>query len=291
MQPNKVLSKAMQVRPLQKGEFVIYRLIEADKVSPNAVDKNGRPVNNNPSWQSAKQTLVRDIETGEKVMIGNVVNVKPEKNFDGTTRYVDVTAPMKFTDANLRVDDQTFATYQFAERHDANMDNPFRDQSKPAKYYRVDVKKRALSENNKNAILADALSWINTCDHIEIKAINKSLPDGFKLNLDSDFEIIKSELFKLTMKDPIMVMKASNNRQAIAKIICMEAEYFHIILWEEKERKWFFNDEKMEDLATIEIGKNRIDGLVEFLKTENGKKFYLRLSNRLKKYLNQGAPN
>lgn len=294
MQPNKVLSKPMHVRPLKNGEFVIYRLIKADEISPNIVDKDDVKITNNPSWSTAKFTWVNDLELGQKVQIGNVTGLEAKRDDKGNITnppvYTEKCTPAKFN-PNCRVDYTANATYEFLERHDANLDNPFRDQSKPPKFYRVDVKKRALTENNKNAILADALSWINTCNHTEVKAINASLPDGKKLNMDSDYEVIKSELFKLTKEDPIMVMKASTHRQAIAKIVVMECEFFQIILWEEGDRKWFFNNEKQEDITTIDIGKNRIDGMVDFFKTDEGKKMYMRLTTRLRMFLNNGSPN
>jgi hypothetical protein len=289
LQPNKVLSKIMRVTPL-KG-VAIYRLIKSDEISPTATDINGNKKFSNPSWKSADKFQIRDIETGQMVLIGNVVSVKAVKEPNGALRYDPVTAALKFTDGTLRITDKEQATYEAAERHNANRDNPFRDDSKPAIYYRIDARKYAASQNNKNAILAESLMWVTNLDHIKIKALNQDLPDGKKLNLDSEYEVIKDQLFKLTQEDPIMVMKASDNRATIAKIVVMECERFQIILWDNEKRVWFFNDEKQLTIMEVEIGKNRIDALAEFGKTDDeGRKFFIKMQQRLSKFLNKGAP-
>lgn len=292
MQPNKVLSKSMQVKPLVGEEYVIYRLLASDTDSPNIVDDQGKPIKCNPVRVLARQTLVQDFETGNKVMIGNVVSHKPIKKEDGSYRYEDVTKSIRFDDGFYRVNADQNATYEYLERHNANASNIFRDRKQPAVYYKVDAKKVAMTLNNKNAMLADALSWVSSADDKEIKAINEFLPIGKKLNMESHFEVIKGELFKITLEDPIMVMKASSNRDAISKIVVMESEYFNIIIWDEQTRKWFFNEEGQEELVTLEIGKNRIGGLVEyFFSGAEGKKCYKRVESRLKKFLNIGNPN
>jgi hypothetical protein len=298
MQPNKVLSKSMHVRPLAKDEVVIYQLIESTKLSPNAVDdETGEKKMNSPKWKSARQTMVRDFETGESVVIGCVVGQKPVTIKEGPNRgqifNEDVLSVLKFDNGGfLKLSASDFGMYQYAERHSANESNPFRDASKQAKYFRLDPKRKAVGDSQNLTMKGDALAWIGTCDHIEIKAINESLPDGYKLNMESDYEVIKAQLLKLTDNDPIMVMKASNNKRAIVKITVMECEKFQIILWEENKREWFYNDDKMETLAKIEIGKNRYDGMVEFFKSnEKGPQAYKRLETKLRKFLNMGAPN
>lgn len=299
MQPNKVLSKSMHVKPLQKGEVVTYQLIESTKVSPvKTNDKTGEKLNNSPSWRSARYTMVKDFETGELVEISCVVGSKPFTYNDGPNKgrsgMQDVLDTLKFSSSGILeiTSDTPFGLYQFAERHSANDSNQFRDPHKQAKYFRLDPKRSSVLESNKLLMKGEALAWVGTCDHIEIKAINASLPDGYKLNMESDYEVIKAKLMELTDKEPIMVMKASNNKAAIAKIAVMEAEKFLIILWEEKTREWFYNEEKMETIAMLEIGKNRYDGLVEFFKSsKEGNRMYQRLETRLKKFLNLGKPN
>lgn len=288
----------MHVKPLKSGEKVTYQLIEATKKSPTKKTEDDEPLNNSPSWRSAKRTMVKDIETGELVEISCVVGTKPFVYDDGPnkgkTQMQDVLDVLKFNSSGvLEISDQDpFGMYQYAELHSANESNPFRDPNKPAKYFRLDAQKAAISESNKLLMKGEALAWIGSCDHIEIKAINTSLPDGFKLNMESDYEVIKAKLMELTDKDHIMVMKASNNKAAIAKITVMECEKYKIILWEEQSRKWFYNDEKMATIAEIEIGKNRYDGLVEVFKSgDEGKKLYKRLTTTLEKFLNLGRPN
>jgi len=296
MQPNKVLSKTMWVKPLKPGEVVTYQLAEATEISSTHTGEKGEPKLKSPSWKSARQTMVRDFETGENVIIGCVVARKPFTIKEGPSKsqvgYEEVLGTLKFPGGFLKCTHENFEEYQYAERHSANGSNPFRDPNKPIKYYRLDAKKAAISNSNNLLMKGEALAWIGTADHIEIKAICSSLPDGFKINLDSDFEVIKDELLKLTDKQPILVMKVSNNKATIAKITVMECERFQIIMWDEEKRIWFYNDEKMETLANIEIGQNKYDGMVQvFKKEENGRKIYQRLESRLKKFLNLGKPN
>ena len=292
MQPNKVLSKTMHVKQLAPGEpAAIYRLIAADQKSAMVTDEKGNPINNNPAKSLAKQTLVRDIETGMKVMIGNVTSIKYRKDKDGNDVPVEVTSPPKFVRGNMRVTQDDFATMQYMERHDGNQDNPFRDKKKMPVYYRVNPKKKAMEETHQLSMLGEAIMWVSACDLMEIKAINSKLPDGMKLNMNNDFEIIKMELLKKTKDNPIEVMKASSNRAALIKVHIMEAENFNIIMWDEESRNWFYNDAEQETITTIEIGTDRVNGMVDYFRTEEGKKLYMRMAGKLKKFLNMGSPN
>jgi hypothetical protein len=291
MQPNKVLSKEMHVKNLRDGEVAIYQLIGAGEISPNRKTQDDDPVYKNPSWQSSRTTMVRDIETGDVVMIGNVTGKRPNpaktKN-NNEPEFIDLLSPMKFVNGFLRLTHLDNPTFQYAERHNANQSNPFRDESKKARYFRVDPKRQAIADNARREILADALSWVMTCDKKEIEAINKQLPDGFKLNMDDHMEVIVGKLFDYTQKDPVTVMKASGDKKTIAKITVLEAEKYQIIIWDNDNRTWFFNDEKMEEIHKVPIGKNRVDGLVESFGTPDGHKYYLRVITRLKKFLNRG---
>jgi hypothetical protein len=292
MQPNNVLSKAMHVMKPSETEVVLYKLISADQFSATTTTEDDRPVLNNPAKNLAKQTLVRDIETGSKVMIGNVTSLEFKKNQDGSLKEVEITSPPKFKRGIMRLTIDEFATIQYMERHDGNQDNPFRDKKKTPVFFRVNPKKRATENSNRILMLGEALTWVGTCDRIEVKAINSALPPGLKIDMNKDDDVIKSELLSLTEKDPITVMKASTNKKAILKITVMECEHLNIIMFDEEARKWFYNDAKQEDILTIEIGTNRVDGLVDYMKAnDEGKKLYNRMALKLKKFLSIGAPN
>jgi hypothetical protein len=292
LKPNDVLSKAMHVRPLAPGEVRIYRLIAADQLSSMQTDEAGNKLYNKPSRGISRQSFARDIETGERVMIGNVVSSTFIDRPDGSRQTIHKTAMPKFHQGNCRCTEDDFATVQYMERHDGNIDNPFRDKKKAPVFYCVNPKRKALDETNKVMVMAEALVWVGNADHTEIKAINDGLPDGLKINMNNDWEVIKGDMLKLTAKDPISVMKVSHNQLAVAKIAIMECENFGILMWDDKSRKWFYNDKEQETVASIEIGTNRIDGLLEYFGSDDeGKKTYKRMVTKLKKFLNAGAPS
>lgn len=287
LKPNDVLPKIMHVKPLVDGEVRIYRLIAADHPSAMVENKDGIRLNNNPARALSRQTEVYDITTGDKVMIGNVVSKKYITLPDGSNAEVGVTAPIKFRDATVRLTKNDFASVQYMERHDGNIDNPYRDKKKQAFFYRVDPKKKAAVANNDIMMKADAILWVSGASLHELKSCAKSLPEGMKVNTDQEVEGMKADLLRLADKNPIAVLKASTDAKSIAKILIMESENYNIIMFEEEKREWFFNDDMVETITTVEIGKNKIEGLLEFFATdEDGKKRYKQIEAKLKRFLN-----
>lgn len=276
----------MRVQLLKEGEFVIYRLIEADKISPNATDMEGGPVYQSPVRNLARMSRVFDIEKKQPILIGNVVELIPKTDSNGNQVIEEICKGISFTDGMIQVGADKNNTYQYLERHNANRDNIFRNPTLQAVYYRVDPRKKAIEETNKFDILTDALAWIQSgADAKEFMAINNNLPEGKKVDMNQSEKGIKAAFYKLAMEDPMLVMKSSSHALAILKITVMECERYNIILWDESDRKWFFNSEKVEDLVTVEIGTDRVAGLVEYLRTTEGRKKHAQLKNKLNMFL------
>lgn len=297
MNPNAVLSKELYVKPLKENEVVVYKLCATDEIdySRMEIDPNGNDTGRfrkkSPGWITSDRYTVYDPKLGRRVIIGNVVSLKQEIMPDRSTKDIPVLGRVKFEmgkAVTLTSKDQN--TYEFLERLDQNRDNPFRDKNKPAKFYRVDERRVAEDKNHKNLVLADALMWIGSADQTEIKTINAGLPPGMKLNMNDPYEVIKSQLFDLTKDNPIMVMKASNNTKVKIKIQVMDASKFEVIFFEDEKREWIFNRGERAKIMSVDIGKNKVDALVEFFQSSEGVKFYRGMVSEMKTFLKSGAP-
>lgn len=284
----------MHVKPLEGSQQVKYRLLSAEKKSVTRVSESGEPLYDKPIRDLAPKVLVRDIETGSKVMIGNVVGYEVKNLENGQTINRPRFKGVRFVNQEVLVDATKNELYQYMERHNANESNPFRDRTKPAVYYRVDPKKKALKEYHTISMKGEAITWISAADHIELKSINDGLPKEMKVDMNKSWDEIKTEMLRLADKDPVTVMKYSRNRPLIVRLTIMECENYGILMWEEDRREWFFNDSETTTIANVQVGSDRYVALAEFLlstKEENGRKILKQIQTKLKKFLNQGSPD
>lgn len=298
LSPNQVLSKEMQVKPLAEGEIAVYRLCASDEVDMSRQDEEtGKFRTKSPGYTLAKKYTVYDKVKAQKVLIGNVIGVEMIE-LEGREPYrKDKLGHVRFEmGKNITITSMQNDTYQFMERVDANKDNPFRNPNKKAWFYRVNERKAAQDKNYRNMILTDALNWLKTVDPTEMKTINAGLPGDMKINLDLDWEIQTARLFDLTMLDPMLVMKASTNIDAKVKIQAMDAARYQIITFSEGDAKlpraWHFNrGAKPPLIMEVEIGQNKIEALVKFLRSKEGTGNYKQITAELKVFLKSGVPD
>lgn len=292
---NKIVSPELRVPDLKQDQVAIYKLCDADLVDHSRVDERGRPQKCQPRRSMVGSIMIQDPINRKRVKILNVVGIKHEETSDGTQREVPVVQRVVFPHTGvLSLTEEHNGTYQFMERHPHNRDNPFRDKNAKAKFYRVDAKKSAIRENENNYILSDALQHIKNADLTELKAIYEKLDETSqrKVNMSGPFEQIKRDMFELTKEHPVVVMRASNNKDAKRRIQIMDAEYFNIITFLEDEeddkepRRWVFTSGSQE-ICTVDLTKNKIDGLAEFFVSsgEDGKAAYRKMTEGLKKIL------
>jgi hypothetical protein len=301
------LSSQYGVLPLLKGQEVKYKLIEADKKDPQRTEvvdgvETGRYMMKTPGYTMTGKKIIFDAIQGRTVTITNKVLSKSIK-----TPLGDI--PSKRPESVKFLSDKPVITvrsnqpelYAFLERANENIDNPFRDPTVPAMYYRVDPHKKVAKANENDAFEFKALKWVQeTATYEKLKAcaeyIKKVRPD-VKIKTDytnaeasNGFGLLKRELYELAKTDPKNVLKGADKKEEIFEMQIRDAERLQIILFSDKMRDkpntWFHNDETLTSICQLSPGASKYDGLMAYLlKDESGQKHYEKIVSSLEKML------
>lgn len=289
---NRLVSEPLKVAELKEGESAIYKLIVADYKDLSRRDQKDNPLLSNPGRRMNHSSKIWDPIKRKRVTIRNIVGYETINTENGERDKV-ILERIFFKGGVKSVTPDQLETYAFLERTNGNRDNPFRDRSKKAVYYRVNPVRMAIRDMENDLLLLDALNYVSKADFITLKAMFKSMDKTAKSEIDaSTFETLKRGIFKYAQKNPILAMKASENNEAKLKIQIMEAEHFNVIKFDEGDdaigakRTWFFIDEKMSTICEVELAVHKIDGLIEHFKTDEGKVSYRLITDRLKTVLN-----
>lgn len=307
LEVNKKLHPRMWVTPLKEGEFVKYRLYKSDQDDITRTEESsGKKLKHQQVYSLVGAKKIYDPFYKKPVVIENVTGFKHTKddsgevkrNSDGRAIRIPIIERILFPrTGELILTDRDNETYAFMERINENGSNEFRDPKAPkAIFYRVDVKRQAMKELEKDYIMVDALNWVRDADGIEIKTIYKALDDGSRKNLNADSdEQLKKGIFNLAKNNPILVLKSSTNRLAKLKVQCMEAENYRIIAFNEMngERTWIYVQGTPEIICQVEPGIHKIDALVKFFTSPDkgkdgepiGKAWYTKVIEGLKQVL------
>lgn len=292
MNPNSVLSKELRVKPLEKGQVAVYRLIKSNEVDESRVDiATGKKKNKSPGFSLSDRKSIYDRVAKHTVIIGNVTSFRQETMPDRSIKMVPVTSRVYFEPGkNVTITEEQQMTYEFLERCNENASNPYRDPKKPLIFERVDVAKKEINKLEKNELLSVAVQWVSAADDVELKTINESLPDSMKANLNLGFSHIKNHIFELALKEPELVLKASTNDKAKAKIQIMQASRLQIIMFTDggtkSARQWFWNEDSRPTLLEVAIGDNKYDALVQHFISKEGAKDYKSMVTKIKAFLN-----
>jgi hypothetical protein len=293
---NKLVSEPLRVMPLRDDEKAIYKLVIADFVDTSRTDMQGKPLQVNPSRLMHHTCKITDPISKQKVLIRNITGYTNVVLPNGEDQRKPVVAKFKFEKGGIQtVDSNQFETYAWMERHNGNRDNPFRDKSKPAVFYRVNSVKKANLELENDYILVDALNYIRNSDLLQLKSMYAGLKEISPASIrDIDATnpaTLKKGLFDYTKQNPILAMKASESSEVKFKIAIMEAEHFNVIMFDEgnedadQNRQWRFVDSNMAKICDIDVAEHKIDGLGKHFKTKEGYQHYLRMANELKRIL------
>lgn len=287
---NSVLSTQLQVPALKENEVAIYKLIDCDKIDPSRVEESsGKKLNYQPRWALLGSKRIFDPFKRKKIKILHVTGTKVIDMPDGTQREVPEVKRVIFPHTGvLNVTSEFQETYAFMERISENRDNPWRSPSVTAVFYRVDKKRDLQRGLEDDYLLTDALNWVREANEKELNAVFKSLDKDIKkqINTNEGFEVFKKGVFDLAKKSPILVLRASSNKEAIIKIQCMDAEKFRVLLWDEGDkdtpRRWVWNTAGTETLVSLEPGVHKIDGLVAHFVSKEGKNDYVKMASELR---------
>ena len=275
IQANDQLSPSLKVKPLEEGQFATYKLCDADLKDLSRVDdKTGKPRDNQPRRSMKGEIVIMDPFTRKKIRLRNIVSSVLVERGGIQVEEPKIARVLFGHNSVITIGPDDPGTYEFMERHPGNRDNPYRDKLSGKKpiFYRLNAKKKAIQDMEHNYILTDALNHVLASDKAELVAIWQKLdPTSQKLiNPEAGLESIKRDTFALAKEKPAIVMKASNNREAKAKLQIMDAEYYNVIMFMENEedvkipRRWMFVDGE-EDICEVAITDNKIDGLMKFM--------------------------
>lgn len=299
-QVNEVLSKELRVKPLEKDQVAIYRLIDADKDNAAISDLKGRPRKRTPGYTIVgkkriydpikKETVTIENITTEKIIdtvMGPIIKKRPE--------------PVRFTSHQpaITVRHDQPELYAFMERIDENLDNPFRNPKGKVKpiFYRVDPRKKIRSENETREFRLEAMAWVyKEATYTELKACAvkaNQIRQDVSIRVDypeseasHGFEMLKRELGALAEKDPHTVIKGSTKTEAIMKMQIKDCVRFSIIIFDEKNRTWFHNSKDLVKICEVEPLKNTEEALIKFFATDkDGGKHYAKMVDTLTIFL------
>ena len=282
--PTEVLHKRLHPKPLADKEVVVYKLIESDHDDRSRIDiASGKHMKNVPTYSLAPKKNVYDPIAKKSVIISNVVS-EAEDIVPGTNivKKVPRVGRVVFTrGGTVTLTSAEQATYEFMERCDENIDNPFRNTKKPAVFYRVNPEKKILAKEEEQQLIAAAINWISTADQSQLKAVLQKMPDEKRkaTTLDSPISQIKSTVWEYAVYDnPRAVLLASTDSKSIVKIQVMEAAARQIIMFTDGDgsnpRQWFFNETGTPTIIEVPIAKNKYDVLVDYLTSKDGAKTY-----------------
>lgn len=274
---NQVLSKQMYVRPLKEGQVAIYRLQGSGKLHP----KTKKPIN--PSGLSLKgKTTILDRKTRRPVTIMNVTAYDPVEMPDGTLKMTPVIARVVWgNNGLLHIRPDQPELYAFLERHNANASNEFRDTSRRALFYRVNKELEREEKFIKDELELEARLLVRDAGPAELKL----MAEGFNKNPNMDIGDLRMMLSQLAKQVPLQVIKKSSNKQLKRRIFIKEASDQFLILYQDQDKTWYWNDPEMEDteICRVEVGEDKIDKLAEILKSPAGRKHERRLHAELQK--------
>lgn len=292
---NNLVSEPLKVRPLGDDETAVYKLIIADYVDLSRKDSNDKPLKVNPGRSLHHTCKITDPVNKQKVLIRNITGYQLVTLPDGQEQRKPVVERLRFSKGGIvSIRSDQFETYAWMERHNGNRDNPFRDRSKPAIFYRVNAIKKANLALENDYILVDALNWVRDADLTQLKAMYISLkeyqPSAIRDIDPSSPATLKKGLFDFTKSNPFVAMKASDDKEVKFKIAVMEAEHFNILAFEEGNdidipRQWRFIDRQMTKICDVDVGEHKIDGLIKHFKSKNGQADYVRMVSELKRIL------
>lgn len=288
---NEVLSRRLNVKPLQENEVVSYKLINAGRLSPNITDENDNPIKSSPALQRliGSEYIIDTGDGNKKKLIQNVVGYMPKRRDDGTTYEQEIVAPIEFSkNGFFHVTANEFGTYCFLERSNKNIDNKFRSKRARNVFAKVGTAREVEGELAKYDLKYDAIDIVrnNGLGLTELKALVKNLPDNIpgKPSLNSEIKNIKIALLKIAEKHPRAIIDASPNNRMKAKCQIMDAESARILEYDEN-MNWFIENSvgELELLCEVPVGKDRFDFLVDFWMKKENKASYQNMVRILKK--------
>lgn len=285
---NKIMSPQMRVKPLALGQTAVYKLVDTDREDlSKIIEGTNKHPTCNPGYHLRGEKRIFDPFSGKNIVIRNIVGEKALKDDKtGEIKYIPDTEMIHFRRGTVIVTSDMPETYVFMERCNENRSNPYRKKGSPDVFYRVDREARAQERLVEDEMLADAMLWIKSADHDELRAICANLPKNEKVSPDLSVSEIKADLFKKAQKSPHMILTASNDKASKIKIQVMDSEKYEVIIFGEGDadtpRAWYWNEPKTGKIIDVGVSENKVEALLDHFMTSDGKGDYTKMANKLR---------
>ena len=284
---NEVLSPEMRVPLLKDGEIARFRLINAGK------GEYGRETPTTPAGHmlSGKENIYDPFSgrAGE-ILIQNLVSEDEFELPDGTVGTKATSEGIFFPKTGeITVTSRQNATYAFLMRSKKNLSNPFKSKQRKVRpvFFLVDDKRAILKKIADEDLYLDIRMWLKESDIKEHKSIamnlNNSGDPSVRVANTSDPDHLLMALINVAKRAPEVVIKASGDKDTKKRVMIRDAESYDYIIWEESDRKWYFNESPMAEICGVEPGMQRHEGLHLYFSEKEGFPTYAKLGKLMKK--------
>jgi hypothetical protein len=262
-----------------ESPFVEYQLLNANKPDPNSTKKISTP----QQYSCPGIDKIRDPHTKQLVTILNVVDFSPVQSRPGEALALNPQwGYIRFADTGtVTVLPEEQEKLWFLELTNRNTSNPWRLPTAKKRFYRVDVKKAIKTAQNNFVYRKIAMNLIDPEDPGKMLEMAQNLVDMFPVLYKAVIDLrpganVFPTLSNIAEKDPVKLILASDEREALARVMVDEAINFRWIYLDGQgqTRKWKWrraNSKEGKEIITdvLDENINPVLILVEFLQTND----------------------
>ncbi|KKN49541.1 hypothetical protein LCGC14_0641690 [marine sediment metagenome] len=288
---NAVVSDELQVKPLQEGEIVKYRLVSAGKKEPGrlkpAVASNYQIVGEENIKDPFGGAGAEEDAGSALIYIQNITAWGQIRLPSGEVQRVPETTGIIFENGGFTCTWENNETYFFLERSKKNLSNKWRDKRVKAIFYKVNDQEESKKQLAMEDLYADAVIWMREADMAELKSIAKKLErfsdHRLKVGDLNDITEIRLKLMQIAKRDARAIIVSSGDKASKKKVQIREAETYNILLFVDSARMWRFYGGEQEELLQVEPGMDRYGALFDHFTSDEGLAAYQKVINQLKK--------
>lgn len=281
------ISEELKPRPLEQGEIVMYEVLNGTMEIDNTIGEDGKPISKftgkkiyPAATRIPTRDRIKDPYTNSYVEIGVVETVDFRKNIVEKIKAFFVTGNSRGTVAFVGGNIEDEEMYEYFELCNYNESNPHRDQSKPAIFKRLDLKKESEKRSRRIDRVADALQYVRDLPATEVREFAASLNWDFA----SDVEILHGDLREFAYNSPEAFLKMVGDPDVKRKAELKRAFTAGFIKYDVNTHKvlWGHNDVSIAQLDRVP-GVNYLDQFNDWVKTnKNGDNILKNLRTQLR---------
>jgi hypothetical protein len=283
------LKDHLDLKPLEGDQVVEFRLCRAGKVDPYSTKKTSTP----QLQGLASKCYIKDPfdkkTTGDKLIM-NIIGHEPIQEMGKPIYYNPILGPVHFGhNGSIFCTAENNDQYFFLKLHNKNKSNPNRKKGAAQIFYEVDVKKELSIKNNifdyKGLV---ALAFLDADDEkiadFGLKMM-RAYPTQFKFDLTQEGMKLKATVSSAAERNPIEFLLAVKEDKSYARVLVDDAVARRVIMFDDHAenltwlRKKTPGDVKGKDTPIVKLDspKTPVKGLVEFLLTPEGNKYFVEL--------------